>query len=64
MTYFSGIAMVSGQAVSLTKLKEVKNEHLQAGSCAISGTGQSWPATEREQRKKMWRQGAGRRCSG
>lgn len=32
--------MVSGQAISVTKLEEVENEHLQAGSCSISSTGQ------------------------
>jgi len=59
MTYFSGITVVSGQAISVTKLKELENE-LQADSCTISSTGQGQP----EQRKKMWRQRAGRRSSG
>lgn len=53
-----------GQAISVTKLKEVKNEHLQADSCPISSSGQGRPAMEMEQRDKTWRHTPGRRYSG
>lgn len=51
--------MVSGQAISVTKLEEVKNEHLQEGSCSISSTGPGRSAMGTEQRNRRWRQGAG-----
>lgn len=53
MTYFSGITMVSGQAISVPKLKEVKNEYLHAGSCIVSSSGQSW----RQQREQCRERG-------
>lgn len=49
MTYFSGLTMVSGQAISVPKLKEVKNEHLRAGSCIVSASGQRGSVMETAQ---------------
>lgn len=51
--------MASGQAISVTKLEEVKNEHLRAGSCSISSTGPGRSAMGTERRNQRWRQGAG-----
>lgn len=51
--------MVSDQAISVPKLKDVKNEHLHAGSCTVSTSGQGGTVMETAQGNDAARWGEG-----